>query len=222
MLSLIMSIKEYKYNANWSTNSAPLVDLVNAGFALMNEIKPNSEFGKSVMKNGGETLQKFLNVLSNIFDEFWVDDTMSVNYNLIDDLWFKSREVRGTNEPLGNVTLVPFVEVLIKQVRNRLNRLERATFQSEFTAELTDAVANSLKAFPEPKEKTVHVKSKNPEKDGEYRDVTFFNEPFVDMLKKGVSEGAKAQREHNVQRRQEKVANHKKEKAEGWQKVAKK
>jgi len=217
-----MSIKNYKYDGDLPTNSAPLVDLVNAGQALLQEINPNSEFGKVVMKSGGETLQKFFNDLSKIFDDYWVEDTASVNYNLVDDLWFKSREIRGTYEPLSQVTLIPFTEILLKQIRNRLNRIERAQVQSEFTAGLSDAVNQSLQKFPEQKEKTIKVKSKQPNKDGEYedREVTFFVEPFIDTLKKGFSEGAKAQREYKTQQRQDRFDNNKKEKAEGWRRVA--
>lgn len=218
-----MSIQTYKYNGDLPTNSAPLVDLVNAGFALLHEINPNTEFGKVVMKSGGETLQKFLNDLSKIFNDYWTDDTMSVHYRLIDDLWFKSRDIRGTYEPLSQVTLIPFTEILLKQVRNRLYRLERSNMQSEFTAELTEAVSNSLKQFPEQKEKTISVKNKKANDDGtfESREVTFFVEPFIDNLKIGFSEGAKAQREYKAQQRQERVITNKQEKTEGWRKVTK-
>lgn len=216
-----MSIQTYKYNGDLPTNSAPLVDLVNAGFALLQEINPNTEFGKVVMKSGGDTLQQFLNDLSNIFDNYNVEDSMSASYRLVDDLWFKTREIRGTYEPLNQVTLIPFTEILLKQVRNRVFRLERATMQSEFTAELIDAVTSSLKRFPEQKEKTITVKNKKPNDDGSFdsREVTFFVEPFVDTLKTGFSEGAKAQREYKTQQRQDRANNNKKEKAEGWRKV---
>lgn len=218
-----MSIQTYKYNGDLPTNSAPLVDLVNAGFALLEEIKPTTEFGKIVMKNGGETLLQFLNDLSQVFDNYWVNDTMSVTYQLIDNLWFASRSIHGTDEPLNQVTLIPFTEILLKQVRNRLDRIERATIQSEFTAELSDAVSKCLKRFPEQKEKTINVKNKKSNDDGtfEFREVTFYVEPFVDTLKKAFSEGAKAQREYKANQRQEKINNNKKDKAEGWRKVTK-
>lgn len=218
-----MSIKNYKYKDDQPTNLAPLVELVNAGFALLQEINPNTEFGKVVMKNGGETLQNFLDDLSKIFDNYWVNDSMSVNYKYVDNLWFGVRGIRGTDEVLGQVTLVPFTEILLKQVRKRLEYLERCLVQSEFTAELTDALTKSLNRFPDQKEKTITVKSKEPNKAGEFemREVTFFVEPFIDTLKKGFSEGKKAQSEFKTQKRQERFDSNKKEKAEGWRKVTK-
>lgn len=207
-----MSISTYSYKSEQPTNSASLVELVNAGVALLQEIKPNTEFGKIVMKSGGETLQTFFNDLSKIFDDYWVSDTMSANYKYVDDLWFKEREIRGTYEPLSRVTLVPFTEILLKQIRNRLYRFKNNRVQSEFTSDLAGSLTMALNRFPDQQEKTISVKSKQQNKNGEYesRNVTFFVEPFVDSLKKGFSEGAKAQRDYKAQQNKEtKIGNDK-------------
>lgn len=246
-----MSLNSYGYDGRVHTYKAPIVDLYNATDAALMQLENESEFGKEFMKVVGNDVRKLLNSISKNFDEWCITDTKSLDYLMSDKVWFNVNElrarIRGANEPLNKVNLVPLVEVLIAQLRRRVVMLDRANMASEYTAGLCDALQTTLSLIPEQQEKKIRVPDRRKKSDEEaeedqkddeetkdattnneqekgttglkMREITIKYEPFVDQLTVGFSAAAKVQRASNQQKRETQKAQGNNNKDGTWKKV---
>lgn len=178
-----MSIKTHKYNSNHPTNSSSLVDLIKTGLILFQEINPTHKFGQTLMENGGQSLYTLLVQLNMTFDEFnttssrnCTDDKM-LN-NMVHTIWYQNHIVKGTATPLNQVSLISFAEILIKQLRNRIQLLGKTNLQTDYVAELYIIFIKYLSVFPDQKQRKIN-------------NLTILYEPYVDILKKGFEKAIK-------------------------------
>ena len=152
-------------NLDMFVGKADLVSLVNQAYFLLNNIDSTKAFGSHFMSlDISKTCKAFLDKLSKIFEDNYINDTKSYDYRTSHFVWLQSNNSNRSvlsykyrRMEIKNSSLITVMTSLIGQLRQKLFDLPRRPIQSAYILDLIDEFEKLLKMIPEPTEKSIFV-----------------------------------------------------------------
>lgn len=169
-------IRQYGYPSKTFVFKASMVDLVNRLYELVEEVDNDTQFGRKVMELAGTKVLQFLNKLAKSFDDTFVSNSSSLDYDSFDRVWFRPsrlyHHVHDAKTPLGDAKkMTTLLAVLLPVLRTKLSDLGRARLVSEYTGSLIDSLTAAVESIPAQEEKKVLVRAKTQKHDKQDDDV---------------------------------------------------
>lgn len=194
---------------------ADVVSLVNKANSLLDDIDESNAFGAHFWSlDVSKICRKFLQEISAIFDEFYIDNTNNQNYQLSQRIWLELRGGPKNRISLPNKSRTIYLKdanlrlvmiTLIGQLRNTLNFLPNSRYVSAYTTELTEELTKLLEMIPPqvPEQRTIRDRDgrnynedddNESEEEEKFKEITIMKEPFGDQIHMAFEASRNAQR----------------------------
>jgi hypothetical protein len=199
---------KYEYKKGIPTYKASIVDLTLAAIASLNNIDESTLFGKEFHTLAGEQIKSFLNLICKIYDTCSISDPHSVDYRTSYNFWFLEtalkRRVKYAELHLDNAVhkLNLLLNVLIIQLRTKLELLKKVHLSSEYSETLILELEKLLATLPAQQQKDIVITDRN-EEIGEdetlpIKTITITYEPFIEHVNASFNEASKLKRLNNL------------------------
>lgn len=207
-LQKTFAIKSYDYKKGIPAYKASIVDLTLVAITSLNNIDVSTKFGAEFYKLSGQEIHNFLNLLCEMYETHSISDPHSVDYRTSYNFWFLEaplkRRVKYAELHLDNAVhkLNLLLNVLIIQLRTKLDLLKKVHLSSNFSESLIVELDKLLNTLPPQQQKEIVVTDKKEQvEEGEslpIKTVSITYEPFIEHVNAAFNEASKLKRLNNL------------------------
>lgn len=198
------TIKTFEYKRGIPAYKASIVDLTLVAMVSLNNIDVSTKFGTEFYKLSGNKINEFLEFICKMYDVCSVSDPHSRDYRTSYNFWFSEiplkRRVKYAELHLDNAVhkLNLLLNVLIIQLRTKLEFLRKAHVSSDFSESLINEIDKLLDFLPHPQQKEIVITDKRDVvgEDGTLpiKTITITYEPFIEFVNASFNEASKLKR----------------------------
>lgn len=203
------AIKSYEYKKGIPTYKASILDLTLVSIASLNNIDVSTKFGAEFYKLSGSKINEFLELICKMYETCSVSDPYSLDYRTSYNFWFLEtplkRRVKYAELHLDNAVhkLNLLLNVLIIQLRAKLDFLKNVHLSGEFSRNLIDELEKLLTFLPEPLQKEIVItdRKENVDENGTLpiKTLLITYEPFIEYVNASFNEASKLKRMSNLE-----------------------
>jgi hypothetical protein len=202
------TLKTYEYKKGIPTYKASIVDLTLVAIVSLNNIDGSTKFGAEFHKLSGNQISQFLDLICEMYDAYSISDPHSGDYRTSYNFWFSEiplkRRVKYAELHLDDAIhkLNLLLNVLIIQLRTKLDGLKKAHLSSDFSESLINGLETLLNFLPPQQQKEIVItdRKENVGDDGTLpiKTVLITYEPFIEYVNASFNEASKLKRLGNV------------------------
>lgn len=198
------TIKTFEYKKGIPTYKASIVDLTLVSLKSLNNIDVSTKFGAEFYKLSGDRVRQFLDLICEFYDACSISDPHSADYRTSYNFWFLEtplkRRVKYAELHLDNTVhkLNLLLNVLIIQLRTKLDLLKKIHLSSQFSESLINGLEILLNFLPPQQQKEIVItdKKENVGEDGTLpiKTIVITYEPFIEYVNASFNEASKLKR----------------------------
>jgi hypothetical protein len=210
------TIRLFDYKKGIPVYKASIVDLTLVALTSLENIDIMTRFGAEFYQLSGNQIKQFLELICTMYESYSISDPRSVDYRTSYNFWFLEvplrRRVKYAELHLENAMhkLNLLLNVLIIQLRTKLDYLKKVHLSSMFSDILIVELEKLLSFLPEPQQKEIVItdKRETDETDGTLpiKTIMITYEPFIEHVNASFNEASKLKR---ISDREEKKVNKK-------------